>query len=98
MERGWLASCSALARRPEHWFDDKIDDHFDVLRPLHYPPLEASAEPGQLRGGAHTDFGTLTLVRPTRAQGGLEVQNREGDREQVEFVEDAFVMNIGDLM
>jgi len=83
---------------PEHWFDDKIDDHFDVLRPLHYPPLAHSAEPGQLRGGAHTDFGTLTLVRPTRAAGGLEVQSLDGRWETVEFVEDAFVMNIGDLM
>lgn len=82
----------------EHWFDDKIDDHFDVLRPLHYPPQETTAEPGQLRGGAHTDFGTLTLVRPTRAAGGLEVQSLEGRWESVAFVDDAFVMNIGDLM
>ncbi|XP_046551295.1 2-oxoglutarate-dependent dioxygenase htyE-like [Haliotis rubra] len=45
-----------------------------TLRSLYYPPLPASAsiEPGQLRCGEHSDYGTLTLLFQDKC-GGLEV-------------------------
>lgn len=76
-------------------FDDKIADHFDVSRVPDDPPL---AEPGQLRAGAHTDFGTLTLVHPTEAGGGREVLSPDGRWIPVPAMPEALVMNIGDRM
>ncbi len=40
---------------------------------IHYPPLNEPPIPGQMRGGAHTDFGSLTIVQRDDAPGGLQV-------------------------
>ena len=47
---------------PESYFKDKIDHHFSVLGSNHYPQLTQAPELGQLRTGAHTDFGSLTIL------------------------------------
>ena len=47
---------------PEGYFADKIDRHFSPLGSFHYPALTAPPRPGQLRCGAHTDFGSLTML------------------------------------
>ncbi|WP_022962162.1 isopenicillin N synthase family dioxygenase [Halopseudomonas pelagia] len=83
---------------PESFFDDKIDKHISMFRSLRYPHLRNGIEEGQLRAGAHTDYGSLTIVKPDGALGGLQVCNREGEWVDVPFVEDGFVVNIGDLM
>lgn len=82
---------------PEHAFDDKVDRHITNMSLIHYPPLEAEPAPGQLRGGAHTDFGSLTLVHRDRAPGGLQVL-LDGAWIDAPHVDDSFVVNIGDLM
>ena len=46
----------------EDYFTDKIDRHFSPLGSFHYPALAAPPRPGQLRCGAHTDFGSLTML------------------------------------
>ena len=33
-----------------------------TLRLLHYPPLTRAPKPGQIRAGAHSDYGSLTLL------------------------------------
>ncbi|HIQ51718.1 MAG TPA: 2OG-Fe(II) oxygenase [Pseudomonas pachastrellae] len=83
---------------PETFFDDKIDKHISMFRSLRYPHLKEGIEEGQLRAGAHTDYGSLTIVKPDGALGGLQVCNRDGEWVDVPFVEDGFVVNIGDLM
>jgi len=83
---------------PETFFDDKIDNHISMFRSLRYPHLKEGIEDGQLRAGAHTDYGSLTIVKPDGALGGLQVCNREGEWVDVPYVEDGFVVNIGDLM
>ncbi|HEV2932031.1 MAG TPA: 2-oxoglutarate and iron-dependent oxygenase domain-containing protein [Streptosporangiaceae bacterium] len=69
----------------------------NALRAINYPERDAAALPGQLRAGAHTDYGTLTILRQD-AVGGLEVLDRHGTWAVVEPVSGAFVINIGDLM
>jgi isopenicillin N synthase-like dioxygenase len=54
--------------------------------------------PGQLRAGAHTDYGALTVLLPENVPGGLQVQNRLGEWVDVESPSGAFVCNLGDLM
>ncbi len=81
----------------EHFFDDKVDRHITNMSAIHYPPLQEPPKPGQLRGGAHTDFGSLTVVQRDRAPGGLQVLI--GDTwVNAPYVENSFVINIGDLM
>ena len=64
---------------PRDHFDPYIDRHTSALRLLHYPDLgDRAVEPGQLRAGAHSDYGTLTLLRQDDAPGGLQVRDVEG--------------------
>jgi isopenicillin N synthase-like dioxygenase len=82
----------------ERFFDDKIDRHITNFSVIHYPPQHEAPLPGQLRAGAHTDYGSLTIVKPDAAEGGLQVLARNGDWLDVPHVADAFVVNLGDLM
>ncbi|KAF2259939.1 Clavaminate synthase-like protein [Lojkania enalia] len=71
------------------------------LRILHYPSISATDLLGGKRSriNAHSDFGTLTLLFQD-AVGGLEVEdpNQSGVFRPVPPIEDAVLVNIGDLM
>lgn len=82
----------------EHFFDDKIDKEISMLRTLSYPNMGTRIEEGQMRAGAHTDYGSLTIVKPDDSPGGLQVRNQNGDWVDVPYVDGSFVVNIGDLM
>lgn len=82
----------------EHYFDDKVDRHITNFSMLHYPPQLEPPLPGQLRAGAHTDYGSLTIVKPDGAEGGLQVRAKDGSWLDVPHVPEAFVVNLGDLM
>jgi isopenicillin N synthase-like dioxygenase len=91
---------SLLARGlglPPGFFADKTADGPNALRAINYPARDVAPLPGQLRAGAHTDYGTVTILRQD-AVGGLEVLDRAGAWTGVESVPGAFVINIGDLM
>ena len=81
----------------EHWFDDKIADHITNLTVNHYPSLDRPARPGQFRRGAHSDWGSLTVLYHD-GEPGLQIMSPEGDWENVQAVPDSFVVNLGDLM
>jgi isopenicillin N synthase-like dioxygenase len=82
---------------PDDFFTDKIDRHITVLSAIHYPPLDAPALPNQLRGGAHTDFGSLTILQRDEAPGGLQVQ-LDGTWVDAPHVPHSFTVNLGQLM
>src|SRR5690606_33183013 len=48
---------------PADFFADKIDKSPSALRAINYPQQDAPPLDGQLRAGAHTDYGTLTILR-----------------------------------
>jgi isopenicillin N synthase-like dioxygenase len=83
------------------YFDPFVDRHGSALRLAHYPALDVGSgtglEPGQLRAGAHTDYGTLTVLA-TDDEPGLQVQDPSGSWIDVPHVEGAVVVNLGDLM
>ena len=84
---------------PINFFDDKIDNHFAAFHALFYPAMPEPPLPGQLRAGAHSDFGSLTiLLAPDEGGMGLEVQRPDGSFVPVEPPPDSYVINIGDLM
>ena len=86
----------ALQLRPTY-FDLMIDRSASAMRAINYPTSPTPPAPGQLRAGAHTDYGTLTMLRQDTV-GGLEVLDTEGAWVAVPSVPGAFVVNIGDLM
>ena len=83
---------------PEAWFADKIGRHFSIMSSHHYPPLQAQPLPGQLRTGAHTDFGAMTILAMTDAAGGLEVRMPNDAWVPVVARQDELVINLGDMM
>ncbi|MFN3546321.1 MAG: isopenicillin N synthase family dioxygenase [Mesorhizobium sp.] len=82
----------------EDFFAPTIDRPISALRALNYPEQAVPPKPGQLRAGAHTDYGSLTILRPEPGSGGLEIFTPEGTWRAVPPVPDAFIINIGDLM
>jgi isopenicillin N synthase-like dioxygenase len=83
---------------PEDFFADKIDRHISRLRVRNYPaPLEAP-KPGQLRAGAHCDYGSLTILRAEDKPGGLQVMNKAGRWVDVPIAPDSYIIDIGELM
>ena len=80
------------------FFLDRPGETMYHLRLLHYPPMDTvTPEPGQLGCGAHTDYGTVTLLADDGI-GGLQVQQRSGDWIDVVVPPDHLVVNLGDLM
>lgn len=63
-----------------------------------YPDLEVPPEPGQIRASAHTDYGTVTILKPDDAPGGLQVLGKDGEWHDVPNIPGAYVINLGDLM
>ena len=72
--------------------------HASVLRAINYPEQDPPPAPGQLRCGAHSDFGTHTLLQIDDAPGGLQARARGGGWIDVSPPPGSFTVNIGDLM
>lgn len=83
---------------PENFFADKIDKHISMFRVLNYPEQVEAPRARQLRAGAHSDYGSLTIVRQDPSVSGLQVRNRQKQWVDVAPIPNAFVVNIGDLM
>lgn len=83
---------------PDDHFDRFIDAPISALRALNYPEQTVPPEPGQLRAGAHTDYGSLTILLPQPGSKGLQILLPSGEWAEVPPVDGAFVINIGDLM
>jgi isopenicillin N synthase-like dioxygenase len=69
----------------------------NMLRLLHYPPVPADAPANAVRVGAHTDFGTLTILVQDPS-GGLEVLAADGRWLYAPSIPGTVLVNIGDLM
>ena len=93
--RGLLAL--ALGR-DEAWFEPYADEASSSLRVIDYPETGPAYPEGQLRAGAHRDYGFLTILRTEDAPGGLQVQTRAGEWVDVPAIAGAFVVNLGDLL
>jgi isopenicillin N synthase-like dioxygenase len=80
---------------PEDSFTKLITSPPSQLRLVHYPfsPDAPEDRPGI---GAHTDYECFTILLATTD--GLEVQNGAGEWVDAVQMEDAFVINIGDML
>ncbi|WP_291043423.1 2-oxoglutarate and iron-dependent oxygenase domain-containing protein [Herbiconiux sp.] len=106
----YLAEMTALSERllsifalglglDASYFADKVDAAPVSQRAINYPEQALPPEEGQLRAGAHTDYGTLTILRQELGRGGLQVHDAASDSwVDIPSTEGALVINIGDLM
>ena len=88
----------ALALDLDTDFFNKFLNHpISALRALNYPPTEDVKTLDQQRAGAHTDYGSLTILLPEPRSVGLQIfQN--GKWIDMPPADDCFIINIGDLM
>ena len=83
---------------PESFFDDKVDRSIGTMRLNYYPAQATPPRPGQLRAGAHTDYGGFTILSGEDVPGGLQVKTRDGEWVEARTEPTNFVVNIGDLL
>ena len=76
---------------------NKIDRPRTILRLLNYPPVPQENGGGTTRAGAHTDYGTLTILWSPDSR-GLQARNRQGEWVDVITPPENLIINIGDLM
>lgn len=93
-----MRACALALNLPERWFDSRVDRHISALRVLHYPAQPTAPQPGQLRAGAHSDYGTLTILLSQNVSGGLQAKSKHGEWIDVRAPADSFVINVGDLL
>jgi len=99
MARKLLSAFAIALKLDEDWFESKLDRHISALRSIDYPDQNGIVvPPGAIRASAHTDYGTVTILKSGGP--GLQVSK---DKENpvwhdVPFIEDGFVINLGDLM
>ncbi|MDV6345795.1 isopenicillin N synthase family dioxygenase [Nitrosomonas sp. Is37] len=79
---------------PEDRFDGLLTKPPSLLRLIHYPYDSAAVDQPGI--GAHTDYECFTILLPTAP--GLEVMNGDGQWIDAPPLEDAFVVNIGDML
>nr|XP_045614838.1 UPF0676 protein C1494.01-like [Procambarus clarkii] len=72
-------------------------DNMSILRLLHYPPVPGDVPENTIRCGAHTDYGTFTLLFQDLL-GGLQVRERGGAWIDATPIPGAVVVNVGDLL
>ena len=91
-----MAAFAIALDLPEGFFDERHTGLTQTLRLLHYPPVKCVSE-GQLGAGAHTDYGTLTVLFQD-AEGGLQVQGLDGKWIDAPPIPGTVVINTGDLI
>ena len=84
----------------ETFFDRFVRTGDNTLRLLHYPPAaKRDFHAGRVRAGAHSDFGSITLLFQDKA-GGLQVEKpgQPGVFVDVRPLEGTIVLNSADLL
>ena len=79
-----------------------VEKHIDgssTMRLIHYPVWENdNVKENQIRGGEHTDYGSLTLLWRFDDPGGLQVQDRQTDEWiDAPYIENSLVLNVADM-
>lgn len=82
----------------ESFFNSYINQPISALRALNYPVQNQTPLTDQLRAGAHSDYGSLTILLPQPNSRGLEIMTPNGDWQEIPAKPDTFIVNIGDLM
>ncbi|WP_026731186.1 isopenicillin N synthase family dioxygenase [Fischerella sp. PCC 9605] len=92
-----LQAFALALQLPEDFFTTRHNQRLHTLRLLHYPSVQQPPQPGQVRAGEHSDYGSITLLFQDEV-GGLEVQTTSGKWIAAPVIPSTLVVNTGDLM
>ncbi|MEM7653664.1 MAG: 2-oxoglutarate and iron-dependent oxygenase domain-containing protein [Pseudomonadota bacterium] len=81
----------------EDYFVDRTQKPLAQLRLLHYPPQAGTVVERTLGCGAHSDYGTLTILLQDSV-GGLQLQNANGEWIEAPPIPGTFIINVGEQM
>jgi len=92
------AMALALGLEADH-FEPSISRNISVMRAINYQRHPGAPEPlaEQMRMGAHTDYGSLTILWADDVP-GLQIQGEDGSWVPVSPPPGAFLVNLGDLL
>ncbi len=97
---GWVQDASPAEIRAKFSMPlpEMITDSAEnLLRIIHYPPLEGGEEEGAIRAAAHEDINLITLLCSATAA-GLEVKDTAGRWHQVPCDPGSIAINAGDML
>ena len=77
--------------------DMVTDSKTNLLRIIHYPPLDGKEEDGAVRGSAHEDINLITLL-VAGTQPGLQVQDTNGNWHDISCDPGCLAINAGDML
>ena len=77
--------------------DMVADSKTNLLRIIHYPPLDGKEEDGAVRGSAHEDINLITLL-VAGTQPGLQVQDTNGNWHDISCDPGCLAINAGDML
>ena len=82
---------------PDGWFRPLLSEQPSVIRANNYQrPADAEPpRPGQMRMGAHSDYGSIAILLADRVP-GLQIRDDEGAWHDVLPPEDGFLVDLGD--
>ena len=78
-----------------------VEQHIDgssTMRILHYPPHNGEIKKNQIRGGAHTDYGSITLLWRFDDVPGLQIYDKDQDEWiDAPVIKNSLVLNVADM-
>lgn len=95
--RALLGPFAVALDLPPNFFLDCYDRPLIKMRIMRYPPLPPSRPASQYSTAPHTDYGVITLLAQDEV-GGLQLRLRTGEWVQAPYIENAFIVNIGDML
>jgi isopenicillin N synthase-like dioxygenase len=78
-------------------FDQAFHNDVSYLAVLNYPNVPGG-QAGEIRNGEHSDSGALAMLHQRGNYEGLNVRLRSGERVTMPIIDEALVVNVGDLM
>ena len=74
-----------------------VNSSMNLMRIIHYPPLDSDLKDGAFRASAHGDINLITIL-PASYQSGLQIQMKNGEWMDVRCEPDWLVINTGDML
>jgi isopenicillin N synthase-like dioxygenase len=89
---------AAALQLPHDYFEHFHTHPMCALRCLNYPASSGPLLPRQKGAGEHSDYGSITVLKPDPEVAGLEIKLPSGQWAKAPTVKNAFIVNIGDMM
>jgi len=89
---------AAALEMPHDYFESSHTYPMSALRCINYPGSNEPLRPMQKGAGEHSDYGSITILKSDPNVPGLELRLASGEWAKAPLVDNAFIVNIGDMM